>query len=50
MVEKELSTDEKTILLEQFKLEEEALKKKNPLTNNLKLLEDMEKLITIELE
>ncbi|MCP4369949.1 MAG: hypothetical protein GY797_17810 [Deltaproteobacteria bacterium] len=50
MVEKELSADQKITLLEQFKLEEEALKKRNPLANTLKLLEDMEKLITIELE
>jgi len=50
MVEQELSTDQKTTLLEQFKLEEEALKKKNPLANNFKLLEDMEKLIAMELE
>ncbi len=50
MVEQELSTDQKTTLLEQFKLEEEALEKRNPLANNFKLLEDMKKLITMELE
>jgi len=50
MVEQELSTDQKTTLIEQFKLEEEALKKKNPLANNFKLLEDMEILIAMELE
>jgi len=48
MVEQELSTDQKTTLLEQFKLEEEALKKRNPLPNILKILEDMEKLIAME--
>lgn len=46
MVEKELSTNEKTTLLEQFNIEEEILKKKNPLANNLALLKDMDILIT----
>ncbi len=50
MVEKELSTDQKATLLEQFKLEEEALKKRNSPANNFRLLEDMEKLITMEFE
>ena len=50
MVEQELSMDQKTTLLEQFKLEEEALEKRNSLANNFKLLEDMEKIITMELE
>jgi hemerythrin-like domain-containing protein len=48
MVEKELSLNEKTTLLEQFKVEEEILKQKNPLVSNLKLLQDLEQLITTE--
>ncbi len=48
MVEQELSSDEKVLLMEQFKLEEAALEKRNPLAINLELLGDMEKLIARE--
>ncbi len=46
MVEKELSIDEKTTLLNQFKIEEKTLEKKNPLASNLALLQEMDILIT----
>lgn len=43
MVEKELSIEEKKILLKQFKIEEEALKQRNTAGNDLALLNEMEK-------
>ncbi len=47
MVEKELSQEEKNTLMEQFKLEEQALEKRNPVEKNLELLDEMQKLISI---
>ncbi len=46
MVEHELSDEEKSTLSEQFKHEEELLETKNPFKKNLKLLNEMEQLIS----
>ncbi len=48
MVENELSVDDKTFLLNQFELEEQKLKLNNPIANNLALLKEMERLISVE--
>ncbi|MCG8635406.1 MAG: hemerythrin domain-containing protein [Desulfobacterales bacterium] len=45
MVEKELSPTEKNTLLEQFRLEEQALETRNPVEKNLELLNEMQRLI-----
>ncbi len=48
MVEKELSKDDKDLLIKQFQLEEEALEKRNPIEKNLELLNEMEQLIDVD--
>ena len=48
MVEKQLSETEKKTLLMQFRQEEAALEKKNPVEKNFELLNEMERLIIIE--
>ncbi len=49
MVEKELTSDEKEILFDQFRVEEKIFDEKKVLPNNLELLEEMKELITVEL-
>ena len=50
MVEQELSSNEKKTLMEQFKIEQQELEKRNPLEKNLELLDGMQRLINIEYE
>jgi hemerythrin-like domain-containing protein len=45
MVEKELSKHDKITLMDQFKIEEQELEKKNPVKKNLELLNEMQKLL-----
>jgi len=45
MVEQELSSNEKKMLMEQFKIEQQELEKRNPLEKNLELLDGMQKLM-----
>ncbi len=45
MVEKELSDNEKKMLMAQFELEKQTIEKKNPIKNNLELIHEMQTLI-----
>lgn len=47
MVEQELSLEEKQTLLEQFKLEEDALNERNPIEKNMDLLNEMKRAISL---
>lgn len=48
MVENELSENEKETLMDQFKIEEQALEERNPVEKNLELLAEMQKFISME--